>query len=302
MTLGLIERLRPLVDRVVLVDDKCPLQTGKFVESVYKDPVVTVLYNEKNRGVGYSTIRGFKFLIEQEVDVLVKIDADGQMNPDLIPELIKPLVTGKSEGAKGNRFGSIDHLEGMPWIRMFGNLVLSFINKLSSGYWELFDPTNGFIAFKTLALKRVRLDKVNERYFFESDLLFQCGLAQVTFSQLNIPSYYGAETSSLRPLKESWRFLKNHAINFVKRLVYQYFLLDFNIGSLEILGSFVGLSSSLVLGLKILISRTMRHQYATSGESALFAIISIVTIQLLLSVLYYDATFQPLMRKLRNSC
>ena len=133
----------------------------------------------------------------------------------------------------------------MPKIRIAGNLGLSFLNKLSTGYWELFDPTNGFIAFKVSALERVRLDKVDNRYFFESDLLFQSALAQITFSQLPMKSVYGDEISSLRPMKEIRQIAGKHLINFFKRLVYQYFLLDFNAGSLELLGSFAGLQQLL---------------------------------------------------------
>ena len=126
----------------------------------------------------------------------------------------------------------------MPKIRIIGNLGLSFLNKISTGYWELFDPTNGFIAFKSSALKRVRLEKTDNRYFFESDLLFQCALAQITFSQLPMQSIYANEISSLKPSREISRFAKKHLINLLKRLVYQYFVLDFNADRLSYLADY----------------------------------------------------------------
>ena len=156
------------------------------------------------------------------------------MNPYLIPALIQPIIEQKAEASKGNRFSSLDNIIAMPKIRIIGNLGLSFLSKLSTGYWELFDPTNGFIALKASAIKRVRIDKTDDRYFFESDLLFQCSLAQLTFSQLPMNSVYGDEISSLRPMREISRFAGRHLINFLKRLVYQYFVLDFNAGSLEL--------------------------------------------------------------------
>ena len=176
------------------------------------------------------------------------------MDPNLIPALIHPIVEGKAEAVKGNRFTSIDNFLSMPKIRIIGNLGLSFLNKISTGYWELFDPTNGFFAFKSTALERVRLEKTDHRYFFESDLLFQSSLAQVTFAQIPMSSIYGNEVSSLRPLSEIRRFASKHLVNFFKRLIYQYFVLDFNAGSLELLGGTIGLLLTTIFSMKLFVS------------------------------------------------
>ena len=222
------------------------------------------------------------------------------MNPDLIPELIKPIINGEYDAAKGNRFSRLDHVLSMPTIRIIGNLGLSFFNKLSTGYWELFDPTNGFMAFKTSALKNIRLDKVDDRYFFESDLLYQSSLAQIRFSQLPMHSVYQDETSSLKPMREISRFAAKHLVNFLKRLIYQYFVLDFNAGSLELLGGSIGLLLTTAFSIKLFISGILHQRYATSGESSLFTILAIITVQMFIAFLYYDATQQPLMRQLRS--
>lgn len=290
-----------IVDLIVIVDDKCPFNTGALIENIYwQQERVYVIYNEKNIGIGGATKRGIALLYEKDIDILVKIDADGQMNPHLIPALIKPIIEQKSEAAKGNRFTSIDHIFKMPKIRIIGNLGLSFLNKLSTGYWELFDPTNGFIAFKASALERVRIDKVDDRYFFESDLLFQCALARITFVQLPMSSVYRNELSSLRPMRETTRFANKHLINFLKRLIYQYFVLDFNAGSLELLGGFIGLTLTATFSIKIFIAGFLYHKYATPGESSLLVILTILTAQMLIGFLYYDATQQPLLRRLQS--
>ena len=134
----------------------------------------------------------------------------------------------------------------------------------------------------------------------QSDLLFQCALAQITFSQLPMSSVYGDEVSSLRPMREISRFAGKHLINFLKRLAYQYFVLDFNAGSLELLGGIMGLIATTVFSIRILISGILYGQYATPGEASLFAVLSIITIQMFIAFLYYDATQQPLMRQLRK--
>lgn len=290
------------IDAIVLVDDQCPLNTGALVERTYKDHDVglSIIFNKLNMGVGGATKRGIQLLLEKNIDIAVKLDADGQIRPELISDLIKSILEGKVEAVKGNRFSSLDNIISMPKVRIVGNLGLSFLNKMSTGYWELFDPTNGFIAFKLSALKRIRLDKTDDRYFFESDLLFQCGLAQITFTQLPMNSLYGDEVSSLRPMREIGRFAGKHFINFVKRIVYQYFVLDFNAGSLEILGGIMGLIVTTIFSIKIFMAGLFNDQYATAGESSLFAVLSIFTMQMFIAFLYFDATQQPLLRQLRK--
>lgn len=188
----------------------------------------------------------------------------------------------------------------MPFLRLIGNLFLSFLNKLSSGYWELFDPTNGFIAFTETGLLKVRLDKVDNRYFFESDLLFQCSLQNICFTQLPMKSNYSDEESSLKPLVEIFRFSKNHLRNFLKRIIYQYFLLDFNIGSLELLSSSILSLVLAILIIKTYLNGTFNNQLATPGEANLITLLAIIISQLVIGFLYYDSTQQPLIRRLKS--
>ena len=98
------------------------------------------------------------------------------MDPNYIPNITKPIIEGNAEFVKGNRFKSLEMIQKIPKVRLFGNLGLSFLTKLSTGYWELFDPTNGFIAFSSSTIKKINLYKVDNRYFFETDLLFRCGI------------------------------------------------------------------------------------------------------------------------------
>ena len=188
----------------------------------------------------------------------------------------------------------------MPKIRIIGNLGLSFINKISTGYWELFDPTNGFIAFKSSALQRVRLDKVDNRYFFESDLLFQCGLANIRFLQMPMKSQYSEEISNLIPIKQLFIFSKKHFLNTFKRIIYQYFLLDFNVGSIEIIGATISGTVLILIGSKIFLGGIFKEEYATPGEANIFSISVIILIQFILGFIYFDSTQTPLQRRIRK--
>ena len=300
-TIKVIESALNYVDLIVLIDDNCPLKTGKKVERIFSETnKVKVIFNKKNLGVGGATKKGMKYLLDHNFEIILKVDADGQINPQLIPLLIEPLINGEFDANKGNRFSSLDHLLSMPFMRVIGNLGLSFLNKLSTGYWELFDPTNGFIAFNKSALKKIRLDKVDDRYFFESDLLFQCSLQNICFTQMPMKSIYGNEVSSLKPLREIFRFGKQHFINLLKRIIYQYFLLDLNIGSFELFsGTIIGFILLSIM-LKVYLKGIIDNQLATPGEANLIGLLSIITAQLLIGFLYYDATQQPLMRRLKS--
>ncbi len=301
ITINLIKELHCYVDLIVLVDDGCPFKTGNLAKDYFKDSdKLHVIHNEFNKGLGFSVKRGFKFLIQKGCEVIVKIDADGQMKPELIPFLIKPIFANKSDAVKGNRFTSIDNIISMPKIRIARNLILTFLNKLSTGYWELSDPTNGFLAFNRISLEKVRLDKLDDKYFFESDLLFQCSLANIFFEQLPMKSVYGGEISSLNPLKQIIIFSKQHIVNFFKRIIYHYFVLDFNAGSLEIIGFLFFSFSTLITFFKIYFRGLSNNEFATPGEANLISILFLVSIQLLLGILYFDSTYQPLMRQIKR--
>ena len=207
------------------------------------------------------------------------------------------MLLEEPEAVKGNRFTSVDNLLSMPYIRLFGNLALSFINKVSSGYWELFDPTNGFIAFKVNSLKKVRLDKVDNRYFFESDLLFQCGLSNIYIKEIAMSSVYLTEVSSLRPIQEIFYFSRKHLENFIKRIIYQYFVLDINLGTLNICGILISTFITLIL----LFNSTSNEQLASPGEANIITIFSIITLQLLITFLFFDFTHKPSLRKNKNN-
>ena len=86
----------------------------------------------------------------------------------------------------------------MPRHRVFGNIVLSFLTKAASGYWNLFDPQNGYTAIHRDALERLPLDRIAKRYEFENDLLIQLNILRVPARDVPIPAVYGAEVSGIR--------------------------------------------------------------------------------------------------------
>ena len=142
ITLKLISDILNYADTIVLVDDKCPLHTGKKVKESNINSKVHIIFNEKNMGVGGSTKKGFEWLLEKDCQIIIKMDADYQMNPSDIPKMCKPILKNECDSTKGNRFTNFEKLIKMPKIRLIGNVFLSYLTKFSTGYWEIFDPTN----------------------------------------------------------------------------------------------------------------------------------------------------------------
>ena len=164
-TIRIINESLNFVDYVVLIDDCCPNLIGNMVDEKIKNEKLIIIKNSINMGVGASVKKGIDYLLSIDCQIIVKIDADGQINPSLLPGIVSPILYEGAEAVKGNRFTNIEDVLEMPFVRLVGNLGLSFINKLSSGYWELFDPTNGFIAFDSNILRKIRLSKLDDRYF-----------------------------------------------------------------------------------------------------------------------------------------
>ena len=295
-----VKDLLEYVDNVICVDDNCPEKTGYEIEKLISDSKLIVSYHKKNKGVGGATKTGIKLALTLKADLILKIDSDGQMDPRNIPKLIEPIINLEADFTKGNRFRDIEVLIKMPKIRLIGNIALGFITRLSTGYWELFDPTNGFIAINTKILNTIQYEKTDDRYFFESDLLFRCGLYDILIGEISMPTIYKNEKSGLNPLIEFFRYIPRHIIIFIKRIMYQYFLLDFNPGSITILiGLFSGIYT-LTAGLKSITYYRNLNIESPLGIKILFLTTSIISVQSIISFLYYDSTQRQLKRQLKS--
>ncbi|MDP5238446.1 glycosyltransferase family 2 protein [Uliginosibacterium sp. 31-16] len=232
--LGVIKSIGPEVDAIFVVDDCCPEKSGALVESACTDPRVKVVYHSINQGVGAAVMSGYSAAIGAGADVIVKIDGDGQMDPRLIPAFVDPVMTGVADYAKGNRFFDLEEIRAMPKIRLFGNAVLSFMTKLSSGYWDLFDPTNGYTAIHADVARHLPFKKISSRYFFETDMLFRLNTLRAVVVDVPMDAKYGDEVSSLRISRIVGEFLVKHARNFIKRIFYNYYLRDMSLASIEL--------------------------------------------------------------------
>lgn len=222
------------VQSIYVVDDACPEGSGKLVSVNVSDPRVQVIFHPENQGVGGAVMTGYQAAILDGADVIVKIDGDSQMDSSLIPDFVLPIVMGEADYTKGNRFYDLEDIQSMPKIRLFGNAVLSLIAKFSTGYWDLFDPTNGYTAIHAGVARHLPFTKISKRYFFETDMLFRLNTLRAVVVDVPMSARYGEEVSNLKISRIIGEFLCKHARNFLKRIFYSYYLRDMSLASIEL--------------------------------------------------------------------
>jgi dolichol-phosphate mannosyltransferase len=231
--------------------------------------------------------------IELDAGVLVKIDGDGQMDPAIISDFTGPIVRGEADYTKGNRFFDLTEIRTMPAIRIVGNAALSFMTKLSTGYWDIFDPTNGYTAIRADVARQLRFEKLSRRYFFETDMLFRLNTLRAVVVDVPMDAHYGDERSNLRIGRIFGEFLYKHARNFTKRIFYNYYLRDLSAASVElVLGMAMVLFGSIYGAMHWLHSKNL-DEVTPAGTVMLSAMPIILGLQLLLAFLHYDIASVP---------
>lgn len=293
--LQVIEGMGPQVSHIVVVDDACPEGSGHLVVEQCRDPRVRVLFHEHNQGVGGAVLTGYCHAIDEGVDVIVKVDGDGQMDPALIPRFVAPILRGEADYTKGNRFYDLRHIARMPGIRLFGNAVLSFMAKFSTGYWDIFDPTNGYTAISARVAAALPHERLSKRYFFETDMLFRLGTYRAVVMDVPMDAKYEDEASNLRIGQVLGEFLSKHLRNLAKRIFYNYFLRDLSVASLELLFGVAMLAFGTGFGAYQWWLSTSTAQFASSGTVMLAAMPILIGLQLLLAFLSYDIASVPRM-------
>lgn len=290
---GVIATIGPEVDAVYCVDDACPDASGDFIEENVKDPRVRVLRHAINQGVGGAVMTGYRQAIGDGMTVLVKIDGDGQMDPALVDSFVAPILRGDADYTKGNRFWDLRQISRMPITRRFGNLALSFMAKASSGYWDIFDPTNGYTAIHADVARRLPFESISHRYFFETDLLFRLNTMRAVVVDIPMDAHYGEEVSNLRVSRVVGEFLAKHVRNTYKRVAYNYFLRDFSLASIELV------LGTLLMGFGIVFGTWNWWQSASHGQATPVGTIMIATVavvsglQLLLAFVGHDISVMP---------
>ncbi|MFN0263112.1 glycosyltransferase [Tepidamorphus sp. 3E244] len=291
--LDVLSEMPAIVSRIYVVDDACPLETGKFVEEKCSDDRVRVIYHEKNQGVGGAVLTGYLTAIEEGMQVIVKIDGDGQMDPLLIPQFVNPILAGEADYTKGNRFFELERVSSMPRVRLFGNAMLSFMTKLSSGYWDIFDPANGYTAIHAKVAQQLPFLKISRRYFFETDLLFRINTLRAVVFDIPMTALYKDEESNLKVSHIVGEFMFKHLRNMFKRILYSYYLRDFSVASIQLPLGIAMFVFGVIFGTYKWIQSANADVPTPAGTVMLAAMPLIMGLQLLLAFLSHDVSAVP---------
>ncbi|MEZ5738039.1 MAG: glycosyltransferase family 2 protein [Burkholderiaceae bacterium] len=288
-----IEAIGPDVAAIYVIDDCCPDRSGEFVTANVRDDRVRVIRHDSNQGVGGAVMTGYQAAIDDGMEVIVKIDGDGQMDPALIPEFVKPILEREADYTKGNRFVDLESVRSMPTVRLVGNAMLSFMTKLSSGYWNLFDPTNGYTAIHADVARRLPFAKISRRYFFETDMLFRLNTIRAVVLDVPMGAKYAQEVSNLKISQITTEFFLKHLRNFMKRIFYNYYLRDMSLASIELVVGTVLLAFGLVFGGYHWMASAAAQVPTPAGTVMLAALPTLAGIQFLLAFLGYDISSIP---------
>lgn len=291
--IDVLAKIGPECCAVYVIDDACPEGSGELVRERCNDPQVRVVQHESNQGVGGATVTGFRHAIADDMDVVVKIDGDGQMDPSLMPKFVSPIARGAADFTKGNRFFNLEDVRAMPAMRLIGNAGLSFLTKISCGYWSIFDPTNGYFAVSAKVLAMLPLDKLDRRYFFESDLLFRLNTVRACVVDIPMQAVYADETSNLVVRRVIFEFFRKNIRNAFKRLFYNYFLRDFSVATLQLLVGLVFLSFGVLFGAIAWIGSAASGHFASTGTVMLSVLPTVLGVQLLIAFIGYDIAATP---------
>ncbi|WP_049893082.1 glycosyltransferase family 2 protein [Natronococcus jeotgali] len=192
------------------------------------DQRIAPIQHEENRGVGGAIKTGYKRALEDKMDITAVMGGDGQMDPDILYKFLDPIVDDKADYTKGNRLLYKEFREGMSKWRFFGNSILTFLTKISSGYWKTMDPQNGYAAISYYALDNVGINNMYEYYGYCNDLLVRLNAKGMRVADVAMPAVYGNEESSIKYSTYIQRVSGMLLRNFLWRLKTKYLVLDFH--------------------------------------------------------------------------
>lgn len=288
---AVITGLPDYIGHIIVVDDASPDRTAQLVTALAEhDPRIVLMRHETNLGVGGATVTGFQKALELGAQIVVKVDGDGQMDVAYLPDLLLPLILGQADYAKGNRFRDFQALQKMPGIRRFGNMVLGFLTKAATGYWNLFDPTNGFVAIRSNVLVQLPLHSIDKTYFFETSMLAHLYLLGAVVRDIAMPARYRGEISNLSIQRSLFEFPLKLLKNFFRRVILMNLIYNFSMASVYTMVGLPLLLFGLIFGI------TKWIKYASLGIPAPTGTVMIPTLSVLLAIQFLIAAIETDLR------
>jgi len=212
---SVINSIPEYVDRIYVVNDGSTDDTlTKIANISNRNSRVIPINREIRGGAGSAAITGQERALQDGIDIIVMLDGDGQMNTRLLNHFLYPLVMGQADYAKGNRLSSREHKKEMPIFRAIGNLLLTDLTRIASGYWHISDPQNGYTAITGEILKRLNLSTIEKGFAFENDILVKLNVIGARVIDVPHPAVYRGQKSKINYLRfiirTSWVLVKDY--------------------------------------------------------------------------------------------
>ena len=238
-------------------------------------------------------VTGYKAALETDAAVIVKMDGDGQMDSRHIRRLIAPLLANKADFTKGNRFFDLLALQSMPAVRRFGNIGLTLLTKASSGFWQISDPTNGYLAIHRSALRLINVHLLDARYFFEISLLIQLNVLRAIVVDVPMPAKYADERSSLNPWRVLCTFPAKLLLGLAHRVWWRYFIFDINIVTIFLITGSLFFFGGGAFGMHRWSHNWLRGKEQSAGTVAFAMLPMLLGFQMLLQAVVLDMIDKP---------
>ena len=216
-TLG---HLPPWVDFIVVVDDGSRDNTGTLIKK-FCDSRLHHCQHVNQRGVGHAVMTGYRKVISLAADIVVTLDADGQMNVGHLRSMIRPIVSGKCDYTKGNRLYRPKVLKKMPLLRLTGNIFFSLMTMLASGCWNIWDSQSGYTAMDARLLKKISFSKIFGHYGFYNDLLIELRSLEARIQNVPVRTIYRNEKSDVRVWRDAPRIFWLLVSRLVRRVYHE---------------------------------------------------------------------------------
>jgi len=225
-----IESMPDFIDRVIIIDDASQDDTPNVIRHIVQEnKKIVFIRHQVNQGVGGAVATGYKWVRDNDFDIAVVMDGDGQMDPDDLPILLDPVATERVDYAKGNRLVSGEAYQKIPKVRYFGNAFLSLVSKIASGYWHVADFQSGYKAISKKALQTIDWDKMYKRFGQPNDLLVRLNVFNFKVADIPVkPVYNIGEKSGIKISRIvftiGWLLVKM----FFWRMKEKYIIRDFH--------------------------------------------------------------------------
>lgn len=289
-----LESIPPLIDNIYVVDDKSPdNQNEVILECAQRDARIILLKHAVNQGPGGAIITGYRQSANDGNDLTVVVGGDHQMRLDEAPHFLDPLIDGKADYAKGNRFllSKIEDTMGkMPRLRLIGNFIITALAKIASGYYKTMDVVDGYTAITRKAIELINWNKAWKRYGYPMDFLIRINAYGLKIVDVPRTAVYlpGERQTQIRGLIYTLKVAPMLLKGFLWRLRFKYIYRDFHPLVFFYYLSFILLPVGLIYGGMLLWRQYISHEGVTGPQAILCALFLLIGFQSLLFAMLFD--------------